>query len=53
MNQKQQAKIKTIENLIQEINSTLALWKQEIEKYTLTLQQLTNQLSTIKKQITK
>ena len=48
----QQQKIKQIENLIQEIKSTLTLWNQDIQKYTLTLKQLTNELNLIKKQLT-
>ena len=47
-----QQKIKQIENLIQQTQSTLTLWNKEIEKYSLTLQQLTKQLNEIKKQIT-
>ena len=51
MNQKE--KIKQIENLITQTQSTMTLWTKEIEKYTLTLQRLTNQLGIIKKQLTK
>jgi len=47
-----QQKIKRIENLIQQTQSTLTLWSKEIEKNSLTLQQLTNQLNEIKSQIT-
>ena len=48
----QQQKIKQIENLIQQTQSALTLWKQEIERHTLTLKELTNQLNEIKLQIT-
>ena len=47
-----QQKIKKIENLIQQTKSTLTLWNKEIEKYTLTLTELTNQLNQIKLQLT-
>ena len=46
-----QQKIQLIESKIKEIQSTLTLWKQEIEKYTLTLTELTNQLNEIKRNI--
>ena len=45
--------IKQIETKIQEIKSTLILWTKNIETYHQQLQQLTNQLNTIKKQVTK
>ena len=44
-------KIKLIENKIQEIKTALTFWNQEIEKYTLTLTELTNQLDEIKRNI--
>ena len=46
-------KIKQIESKIKETKSILALWNKEIEKYTLTLKELTNQLNEIKLQIKK
>ena len=43
--------IKQIETKIQEIKSTLTLWTKNIETYHQQLQQLTNQLNQIKKQL--
>jgi len=47
----QQALIKQIESKIKEINSTLTLWTKNIATYHQQLQQLTNQLNQIKKEI--
>ena len=47
----QQQKIQLIENKIKEIKSTLSLWTKNIATYQQQLQQLTNQLNQIKKQI--
>ena len=44
-------KINLIEIKIKEINSTLTLWTENIETYHQQLQELTNQLNLIKKQI--
>jgi len=44
-------KINLIETKIKEIKSTLALWTQEIEKHTLTLKEITQQVNTIKKSL--
>ena len=46
-----QQKIKLIENKIKQTQSTLTHWNQEIEKYTLTLNNLNQQLNKIKLQI--
>jgi len=53
MNEKQQAKIQLLESKIKEIKSTLTLWTKNIETYHQQLQELTNQLNLIKKQIRK
>ena len=45
--------INQIESKIKEIQSTLTLWTKNIEAYHNQLQELTNQLNTIKKQLTK
>jgi len=45
--------IKQIESKIKEIKSTLTLWTKNIKTYHQQLQQLTNQLKLIKKQLTK
>jgi len=39
------------QGIIKQTQTQLKLWKQEIEKYTLTLTELTNQLNEIKLQI--
>ena len=45
--------IKQIESKIKEIKSALTLWTKNIETYHKQLQELTNQLNTIKKQVKK
>ena len=51
MKQETQAKINQIETKIKEIKSTLTLRTKNIENYQNQLQELTNQLNLIKKQI--
>ena len=46
-----QQQINQIESKIKEIKSTLSLWTKNIETYHNQLQELTNQLNLIKKQI--
>ena len=53
MTKETQQQINLIETKIEEIKSTLTLWNKEIENYTLTLKELTNQLQEIKLQIKK
>ena len=51
MKNNQQELIKQIEKEIHNTKLSLNQWEQKLTKYTLTLEKLTNQLNTIKKQL--